>query len=229
MFVKVMTSGLSLADEPLLEAALSDGSAFVRKMAAEMLATLPGSALAQRMAGRARGCLRLHQGRHGTRLVIIVPAQCDSTMRRDGISPGPSALITRPAGQAHLVLEVLARTPLRTWTGEFGRTPEQILALPAGGWAPVLFTGWARAAIAQRDRTWIAALVSWALAGGLPGTPSDVETLGELVRRMDPAFAVTGTAAGVLAAMLPGVRDAINVLRFRYQMLKELDDDDSAG
>jgi len=229
MFVKVMASGLSLADEPLLEAALGDGSAWVRKMAAEVLATLPGSALARRMAGRALGCLRLHQGRHGTRLVVVPPAQCDGVMQRDGISPGPSTLIRGPASQAHLVLEVLARTPLRTWTGEFGRTPAQILALPAGGWAPVLFTGWARAAIAQRDRTWITALVNWALAGGLPGTPSDVETLGELVRCMDPAFAVTGTAAGVLAAMLPGVREAINVLRFRYQMLKELHDDDSAG
>lgn len=229
MFVKVMASGLSLADEPLLEAALGDGSAWVRKMAAEVLATLPGSALARRMAGRALGCLRLHQGSHGTRLVVVPPTQCDGVMQRDGISPGPSTLITGPASQAHLVLDVLARTPLCTWTGEFGRTPEQILALPAGSWAPVLFTGWARAAIAQRDRTWIAALVNWALAGGLPGTPSDVETLGELVRRMDPAFAVTGTAAGVLAAMLPGVREAINVLRFRYQMLKELDDDHGAS
>ena len=78
------------------------------------------------------------------------------------------------------MLEVLARTPLRTWTDEFGRTAEQILALPSGSWAPVLFTGWSRAAMAQRDQEWMAALINRALADGLPGT---------LMRRRDTAAA----------------------------------------
>jgi hypothetical protein len=229
MFLKAMTGGLSLADEPLLEAALDDPNAWVRKMAAEVLAALPGSALGRRMAERALGCLRLDRGISGTRLLASPPAECDAAMRRDGITPGPGTGGSRLADQAHILLEVLARTPLRTWTDEFDQSAEQILAAHAGGWVPVLFTGWARAAMAQRDQEWMAALINWAISGGLPGHPSGAETLRQLARRVDPALVAPRTTASYLAVLLPTVRDAITVLRFRYDMLKELDDDHSAG
>jgi len=231
MFVNVMAGGPSPADEPLLEAALDDHSAWVRKMAADVLAALPGSALGQRMAERALGCLHLDRGISisDARLAASPPAECDAAMRRDGITPSPGAGRSLLADQAHLLLEVIARTPLDTWTGEFGRSAEQILAVPAGGWGPVLFTGWSRAAMAQRDQEWMAALINWAIAGGLPGHPSGAETLRQLVRRVDPALAAPGTTTSFLAVLPPTVRDAITVLRFRYDMLKELDDDHSAS
>ena len=99
----------------------------------------------------------------------------------------------------------------------------------SGDWAPVLFAGWSQAAMAQRDQEWMAALTNWAIAGGLPGHPSGAETLRKLVRRVDPALVAPGTTASYPEVMLPTVRDAITVLRFRYDMLKELDDDPSAG
>ena len=147
-------------------------------------------------------------------------------MRRDGITASPGAGGSQLADQAYLLLEVLARTPLRAWTDEFGRSAEHILAVPAGGWAPVLFTGWSRAAMAQRDQEWMVALISLALADG---PPADVGTLRQLVRRVDPAFAASGIIVGQVAELSPAIRDAIRVLRFRYDMLKELDDDHSAG
>ena len=229
MFLSVLADGLSPADEPLLEAALDDRAAEVRSRAAHLLARLPGSAFRQRMAGRGLGCLRLARGISGTRLVASPPTECDAAMRRDGITSGPGTGRSQLADQAHLLLEVIARTPLDTWTGAFGRSAEQILTVPAGGWAPVLFTGWSRAAMAQRDQEWMAALISWAIAGGMPGHPSGAETLYKLVRRVDPALGAPGTTASDLAVLLPAVRDAITVLRFRYDMLKELDDDNSAG
>jgi hypothetical protein len=229
MFVNVMAGGSSPADEPLLKAALDDRSAWVRKMAADVLAALPGSALGQRMAERALGCLRLDQDTSDARLVVSPPAECDAAMRRDGITPGPGAGGSQLGGQAHLLLEVIARTPLGTWTGAFDRSAEQILAAPAGGWAPVLFTGWSRAAMAQRDQEWMAALLNRAIADGLPGHPSGAETLRQLVRRVDPALAAPEKTARYLAVQLPAVRDARTVLRFRYDMLKELDDDHGAG
>jgi hypothetical protein len=61
------------------------------------------------------------------------------------------------------------------------------------------------------------------------GPPADVETLRQLVRRVDPAFAASGIIVGQVAELSPAIRDAIRVLRFRYDMLKELDDDHSAG
>ncbi len=128
------------------------------------------------------------------------------------------------------MLEVLARTPLRTWTSEFGRSAEQILAVPSSGWAPVLFTGWSRAAMAQRDQEWMAALINLGSRGqAARHTCTGAETLRQLVRRVDPALAAPGTTADHPAIRLPAVRDAITVLRFRYDMLKELEDDHSAG
>ncbi len=229
MFLKAMTAGLSLADEPLLAAALDDPNAWVRKMAAEVLAALLGSALGRRMADRALGCLHLHEGTRGTRLVATPPAQCDAAMRRDGIAPGPSATSSHPAGQARLMAEVLARTPLRTWTDGFGRPPEQILALPSGDWTPVLLAGWSRAAMDQRHQDWMTALVSRVLTNEPPGTQHWIETLRQLVRRVDPRLGAPGITASPDAELSPAARDALRVLRFRYDMLKELDDDHSAG
>jgi hypothetical protein len=235
MFLSVLadesaaSAGLSLADEPLLEAALDDRAAEVRSWAAYLLARLPGSALGQRMAERALGCLRLARGISGAHLVASPPAKCDAVMRRDGIAPGPGAGRSQLAGQAHLVLEVLARTPLRTWTDEFGRSADQILAVPSGGWEPVLFTGWSRAAMAQRDQEWMAALINWAIAGGMPGHPSGAETLGKLVRRVNPALGAPEAMPDPEPGAPTALRDTVGVLRFRYDMLKELDSDHSAG
>ena len=223
MFINAITDGLSLADEPLLEAALDDSGAWVRKMAADVLATLPGSALGQRMARRALGCLRVESGVRGTRMIVIPPAGCDAAMRRDGVTSRQGGGLQETDGRTHLLHEVLARTPLRTWTDRFGRPAEQILAVPSGAWAPVLFTGWSRAAMAQRDQEWMTALINWALAGGPTGTLFGAETLRQLARRADPARCARETTAYPAAGIPPPVRDAISVLRFRYDMLKELE------
>ena len=224
MFLSVLANqGLSLADEPLLEAALDERDAEVRGWAAHLLARLPGSALGQRMARRAAGCLRIDRGVHGARLIVTPPAGCDAAMRRDGVTSRRGGGPAEMDGRTHLLHEVLARTPLRTWTGQFGRTAEQILAVPSGAWAPVLFTGWSRAAMAQRDQDWMTALVDWALAGGPTGTLFGAETLRQLARRADPARCARETTARPAAEIPLPIRDAISVLRFRYDMLKELE------
>ncbi len=229
VFLSVLADGLSPADEPLLESALDDRAGEVCGRAAYLLARLPGSALGQRMAQRAVGCLRIEGGARGTRLITIPPARCDTGTRRDGITPRPSGGTTQLDDRTHLLLEVIARTPLDTWTGEFGRSAEQILAVPAGAWAPVLFTGWARAAMAQRDQEWMAALINLALADGPPGTPYGAETLRQLVRQADPALGAPGAMPDPEPGAPATLHGAMTVLRFRYDMLKELDGDHSAG
>ena len=224
MFLSVMANaGLSLADEPLLEAALDERDAEVRGWAAHLLARLPESALGQRMAQCALDCIRIESGARDSRLVVIPPARGDAAMRRDGVTSGQGGRLQERDARTHLLHEVLARTPLRTWTGRFGRTAEQILALRSGAWAPVLFTGWSRAAMAQRDQEWMTALINWALAGGPTGTLFGAETLRQLARRVDPARCARETTASPGAEIPPPIRDAISVLRFRYDMLKELE------
>jgi Family of unknown function (DUF5691) len=224
MFLSVQANAdLSLADEPLLEAALDDDNTQVRGWAAHLLSRLPGSALGRRMAQRAVGCVRLDPGVPNGQLVMTPPAQWDMAMRRDGLSPRGGASPQQLDDRTHLLLEILARTPLCTWTREFGRTAEQILGLPPGPWAPVLFTGWSRAAMTQREQEWMIALINWALAGGPTGTRFGAETLRRLARRVDPARCARETTACRAAEIPPPIRDAISVLRFRYDMLKELE------
>jgi hypothetical protein len=225
MFLSVLADRIGPADEPLLEAALDDRAEDVRGRAAHLLARLPGSALGQRMAERALRYVRMEHDDRGSRLVITPPAESDASMRRDGIAPGPAAGRLRLPQRTFLLLEVVTRTPLRAWTDGFGLTAAQVVAVRSGEWAPVLFTGWARAAIARRDHEWMAALMTRALAVGPSGAPQELEALRQLARRADPALGAPDALPRSAPDTPPAVGAALRVLRFRYEMLKELDDD----
>jgi hypothetical protein len=212
MFLSVLADRLSPADEPLLEAARHDQPEDVRRQAADLLASLPGSALGKQMAERARRCVRIEHAARGPRLVITPP------------TAGPSQ-----PDRGRLVLEIVARTPLRTWTDRSGLTAAQVAALPSGDWAPVLFTGWVRAAIAQRDHEWTAALIGHALTGRPPRTAGEIQALQRLARRADPALGAPDTLPEPRPDALPVVGAALGVLRFRHDMLKELSDDGNDG
>ncbi len=211
MFLSVLAGGLGPADEPLLEAALDDRSADVSRRAADLLASVPGSALGQRMAERALRFVRIEYGARGPRLVITPPADRNQT------------------GPGRLMLEVVARAPLRTWTDGFGLTAGQVAALPSGDWAPVLFTGWVHAAIAQRDHEWAAALIGQALTGRPPRMAGEIQALQQLARRADPALGAPDALPGPGPDAPPVVGAALRVLRFRYNMMKELSDDGHDG
>ncbi|MGW0550718.1 DUF5691 domain-containing protein, partial [Streptomyces altiplanensis] len=167
MFLDSLRTGLSGADEPFLEQALSDRSRNVRATAAELLSALPGSALAARMAARATTCVSLDRsGRAsgGERICVEAPHECDADMQRDGVSPRP------PAGRGERswwLGQLVESAPLHAWQHRFGgRTPQEIVALPVGdGWKDELHAAWCRAAVRQRDAAWSRALL------GAPSTP----------------------------------------------------------
>ncbi len=225
MFLSVLADRLAPADEPLLEAALDDRAEDVRRWAAYLLARLPGSALGQRMAERARRCVRIEYGDRGPRLTVTPPTGCDALMRHDGITPGPARGRPQPPDRTRLLLEVVARTPLRTWTEGFGLSAAQVVSVPSDDWAPTLFAGWSQAAIAQGDRNWMAALLGRAITGLRTGTLAELEALRQLARRADPALGAPGALPRPELNAPPGAAGAIRVLRFRYDMLKELDVD----
>jgi len=234
MFVNVLADGLSLADESLLEAALDDGTAWVRKVAADVLAALPGSAFSQRMTERAVRWLRLEHGEDGPRLVIVPPTGADAAMRslgRDGITSGPDTG-TSQARRIGLVLETVARTPPAAWTRQFGLTPAQIIAMSAADWDasnPSLFMAWSRAALTQGDQEWVNALVNRALTGKSPLTAAEVGALTRLIRHADPRLGAPNVLPRPGPERLPALWHAIRTLRFRYEMLKEIEDDHGNG
>ncbi|APU41776.1 hypothetical protein BSL84_20420 [Streptomyces sp. TN58] len=170
MFLDSLRSGLSLGDEPFLEAALGDRSRNVRATAAELLSALPKSALAGRMAERALACV----GPEG----VAPPAECDAGMLRDGVVKRP------PAGRgerAWWLGQLVEAAPLSCWRERFGGLgPAEIVALPvaaAEGWTEELHAAWCRAAVRQRDPEWSRALLGPASAppAAGPGTASLAE------------------------------------------------------
>ncbi|WP_329013979.1 DUF5691 domain-containing protein [Streptomyces sp. NBC_01601] len=164
MFLDSLRAGLSADDEPFLEQALGDRSRNVRATAAELLSTLPGSALAARMAKRAATCVALDHTGSAAAIVVEAPVACDADMERDGVTARPP---TGRGERSWWLGQLVEAAPLRTWPDRLGgRTPEQIVALPVtDGWQAELHAAWCRAAVRQRDARWARALL------GSPSAP----------------------------------------------------------
>lgn len=101
-FLMTFEHGLSMADEPFLEQALDDRSERVRKIASNLLVTLPESGLIQRMIARLTPLLSWTPigGRVKRPTVeVVLPEDCDAAMQRDGIVRKPiSAAPDRASG-----------------------------------------------------------------------------------------------------------------------------------
>ncbi|GGO53605.1 DUF5691 domain-containing protein [Streptomyces lasiicapitis] len=164
MFLDSLRTGLRPADEPFLEQALGDRSRNVRATAAELLSSLPDSALAARMADRAASCVALDRTAPSPALTVEAPHECDAGMERDGVAPKP------PAGRGERswwLGQLVEAAPLASWQGRLGdRSPADIVALPvADDWRAELHAAWCRAAVRQRDASWSRALL------GPPASP----------------------------------------------------------
>ncbi|WP_377270905.1 DUF5691 domain-containing protein [Peterkaempfera sp. SMS 1(5)a] len=187
LFLDALQERLSSADEPFLESALGDRSKNVRMTAAELLSTLPGSALAHRMAHRARAAVRLHSSAEGEVFTVSPPTVCDEAMQRDGIAAKSP---TGRGERAWWLGEIVAAAPLPLWGEDTGHRPERLLTVPvADGWGDDLREAWARAAVRQHDAEWARALL------GPPPGPGDRS-----------AGRSAGAPAKLLAVLPPGER-----------------------
>ena len=166
----VLATDLGPGDEPLLETALDDRRKDVRQQAVRLLASLPGSRRAARMAARAVPLVTV-EGRLRKRLTIDLPPELDAAMRRDGVEPKP------PTGgeRRWWLFQLVAGTPLGAWTESLGRPPAELVALARVPDAAVLMQGWSAAAALQRDDAWARALID---GGGVdPGTAAALVTV----------------------------------------------------
>jgi len=152
-FVAALATGLSLADESLLEEALADSRGEVRRAAAGLLARLPGSAFAARAKERAAASVRLVS----RRLEVAPPAQASAEMIADGIDSSPPRATGR---HAWLLRQVVAAAPAAWWAGHTGLLPPDLLALSRRSeWSGTLEAGWTDAAARDGDAAWIEALL----------------------------------------------------------------------
>jgi hypothetical protein len=191
--------GLSPDDEPLLEEALSDRSAPVREVAVSLLATLPSSAWAARMASRAREMVSVDaRGAHDrldVRLVAPVPPEWE----RDGITAAA------PAGTsvgAHVLHQVLAGAPLSTWS-ELGRPVDLVVLASEHELREVVLGAWAEAAARQHDSSWARLLVEEIDAPELVGALTADDVGAVALRRATADELLTPLTLAALAALPP--------------------------
>ncbi|MEO3869252.1 DUF5691 domain-containing protein [Nonomuraea sp. B12E4] len=200
-FVEVLADGLSMEDEPFLEAALDDRRREVRQAAANLLTRLPGSRMAQRMADRVRAFVAVTGGV----IAVEAPVECDKAMERDGIRPKPP----RGTGErAWWLQQIIARAPLAVW----GRPPARLLQMRIPDWDAEVKAAWVRGAVLQRDPEWARAMFGWdPIADLLDALPpgEQQELAAEFVRRHDLDSQLIMVLGGVSSHWREGLATAV--------------------
>ncbi|WP_040797976.1 DUF5691 domain-containing protein [Nocardia higoensis] len=180
---------LDPGDEPVLEAALDDRRAEVRRRAAGLLALLPDSAFARRMRARAARWLRIERSGDTVAVHVDLPEELDDAARRDGITDRTVEFSYRWNGVPDLTAgrlrQLVAATPVGYWTDAVGEPRAALRARIPDRYRQPLLDGLLDATLQQRDPTWAAALFG-------NGVPSDTA----LLRRRE-LFALMPQAARV--------------------------------
>jgi hypothetical protein len=162
LFLTELLNQLSNEDAPFLETVLDDRSREVRKVAMEALARLPNSPFVERMIARVTPLLRFSKGGLLSRasFEVNLPPESDPEATRDGLDSKAFGQQKKLGDRAVLLVLMLAAVPLRHWTESFQQTPVALLkAAEKNEFAQALATGWAWAAVRQRDAAWAQALL----------------------------------------------------------------------
>ncbi|MBD0269110.1 MAG: hypothetical protein ICV77_12555, partial [Cyanobacteria bacterium Co-bin8] len=165
--------GLSLADEPFLEEALTDRSKEVRRTAADLLASLPKSRLCRRLVEQVQQHVFFNPAPAST-LTVQLPDSLNPALIQDGIEPKPSEFVANRLGEkAWWLLQMIGATPLNLWSEAWKIPPAEIVGHAKDHeWEAVLLEGWALAAKRQQNADWVQALLAIWLAGeGTVKTP----------------------------------------------------------
>lgn len=157
-YLGLFIQGLSSEDEPLLERALDDRWSLVRGPAASLLAHLPDSAFVGRMIARARQFVSFRQTKRGKiEIEIVLPAERDAGMERDGITKTTFSQMGERAGWLQ---QILAKLPLNCWQEWTRKTPKELLKIARQcDWKDVLLNAWSQAAERSGNVEWIECLM----------------------------------------------------------------------
>ena len=152
--VMALETGLSMADEPLLEKLLGDRSKEVRENAARLLSRLPQSGHSQRITGWLQAMLSRNAKGEWQ---IEPPEEGSKDWERDGIALQPPAYIK--GVKAWWLQQMVGQAPVAFWIDTLGMTPEQLWEWSRrSDWKAALRQGWLAALRDQHDVRWIALL-----------------------------------------------------------------------
>jgi hypothetical protein len=156
-FLETFQTGLSMNDEPFLEAALDERRKEVRKVAADLLARLPESRLCQRMIERVRPLLTLKLEGEKLNLAVTLPESRDKGMTRDGVE---SIQNLGQGEKAGWLLQIIAGVPPNFWCRVWEITPAQFVQVANGSeWQEVLIAGVAIATVRHQETHWAEAIL----------------------------------------------------------------------
>lgn len=156
--VELLQANLGCDDEPLLLSLLKDRSREVRQVAAVLLASLPGSAHAQRLREWLGALVISKRGLLGASWQCEAPAALDPAWAAaaiDGKRPQHESLGER----AWWLYQMVRQMPLPWWCEHTGMTPSALLAWARkGDWNEALLRGW-RERVSPSDSDWIEAML----------------------------------------------------------------------
>jgi hypothetical protein len=165
-FLQTLGTELSLADEPFLEEALGDRSKEVRRVAIDLLASLPNSRLCQQVMEHSSQYLSIKQGNPSS-LLVQLPDRLDQALIQSGIEPKRPAAINAKLGEkAWWLLQLIGATPLNAWSDRWQMTPQEIIELThSHEWQVVVVNGLMLAAKRQKNTPWLEAILTLWLVG----------------------------------------------------------------
>lgn len=157
--VELLQESLGIDDEPLLQSLLKDRSRDVRQVAAVLLASLPGSAHAQRLREWLGALVTSKRGLLGGSWQCEAPAVLDpnwASAAIDGKRPQHESLGER----AWWLYQMVRQLPLPWWCEHTGMTPAALLAWARkSDWKEALLRGW-RERVSTSDCDWVEAMLA---------------------------------------------------------------------
>ncbi len=160
-FLKVMRFTVSIKDEAFLEMALADRRKEVRKVAAELLQSIPESKLLQRVWEGLDKLVNIKKGKGGKeKPEIQLPDEISPTMLRDGIDPSQQWL--RGGLRASRLGQMIAIIPPEKWEEKFKRTPEDLIEIFAqSDYAIILLQALSHATTLHPNDNWAIAILEF--------------------------------------------------------------------
>lgn len=155
----VLTEGLSLDDEPMLDQLRADRSGEVRQAACALLLRLPQAAHPKRAMARLAALLSRERVLLRQRWVLAAPEAEGSDWKADNLDP------VRPKNdtlgeRAWWLYQLVRQVPLPWWQEQMSLSPAELLQWAQGGdWAEGLVRGWRDVLLAAPDTAWCEAFL----------------------------------------------------------------------
>ena len=165
-FLEVLGTGLSIADEPFLEALIDDRSKEVRRVTVDLLTCLPESRFCQRAIARVQNLIKLHHDGNQPYFTVDLPEVHTPEMLRDGIEAKSND--NQVGDRASWLLKMLTSTPLSFWNQHLVMSTEDLVKAANHSQSDrLILQGWIAAAQKTGNLVWLQALVEFSQEEGV--------------------------------------------------------------